>query len=101
MALKKTIVNNKGVVTSYHKITALTVFKQRESRGVEGVQYVMRVQVGSYTSADMRQKSETLKADIMPYTFICSYDELTHIPTFTLAYSKLKELERFAEAEDC
>jgi hypothetical protein len=103
MALNKTIIDNRGVATSYHKIANLSIAKRiaKINNGDdETVIYNLRPQVASYISEEIRQTSEQLNVTITPYSLDCTYDELNTTPAFALAYAKLKDTEQFKDAID-
>lgn len=104
MALNKTITNEKGIATSYHKIGDVIVNKlDVEALDGEAAEqrYALSISVESFVSSEFRQKSERLIAERRSLMPICTLEEIESIPLMTLCYKKLKENEVFAGAEDC
>ena len=89
MALKKSIRQEDGVVTSYHRILFMSQFVNSHTSVV----------VASYVD---RQSRDTLGEGAEPYvrtvTFETDYDPEMNVDS---AYAYLKGLEAFEGSEDC
>ena len=108
MALNKSITNQLGVTTNYHKIREIEMRKIRrtdldpeteEAKIVES--YSMQVQIFSYVSAEVRQNSESYAADRKQLILSATVEEGDSTPAFELAYNKLKGTSIFEGATDC
>lgn len=94
MALKKVITDHKGISTSYHKITDISV------RGKENEFYSAHAALKSYVSEDIRQESVNNEVEISFYYFNLTEEEMNG-NIFVTMYNKIKALEKFEGAEDC
>jgi hypothetical protein len=88
MALTKELVNEKGVVTTYHRVSGVNV------RGSS-----LTCFVDSYVSKDYREAEQS--ADSSVFRFDISVEEEESMGIRALCYNKIKALADWAEAEDC
>lgn len=110
MALNKTLINDRGITTTYHKIGDVIVSKNTMQRPIfddaqpvedNQIYYEVVISVESFVSAEIRQKSDRLVAEHRSFALACTLDELATTPLMALCYGKLKETDVFAGAEDC
>ena len=109
MALKKTIIENNGIQTEYHKIKSINAgSKQVRKIRVDGSNetteeafYRLSVTLLSYVSAELREKSSGLSVKEVEYTFIVSAADVESLPIFKVAYDEVKKLDAYAGAKDC
>lgn len=99
MALNKTLIQDNGITTSYHKVTRATFIDSNgEHPSEEYIPLRLQVNVTSFLNEDYRKTGYSINSEI--YTFdITAADEELGIRK--LAYTKLKALDAFADAEDC
>ena len=88
MALAKELVNEKGIVTNYHKVSSVQL------RG-----NTLTCFVDSYVSRDYREAEQS--ADNSMFRFDISVEEEESMGIRALCYSKIKALETWADATDC
>lgn len=90
MALNKSVRQQDGVVTNYHRILYVTITTNRQNS----------IAVGSYVDADSREYEKTGEF-AQPYQHGSTY-ELTYDPSMTIekAYDYLKTLPQFEDATD-
>ena len=88
MALCKEIITNQGYATNYHKITEVSL-----SDGT------LTCLLTSYVTKEYRDLERP--AARRNYYFDVSIEEEESMGIRQLAYKKLKELEEWADAEDC
>lgn len=88
MALSKEFVNEKGVTTNYHKISHVQLYGDHVHCGID-----------SYVSKDYRDAEQP--ADSSLVSFIITVAEEESMGIRALCYTKIKELEAWADAIDC
>lgn len=88
MALAKELINRKGVVTNYHKISNVNLDGDR-----------LHCRVESYVSKDYRDAEQP--ADSSTFNFNITVEEEESMGIRALCYSKIKALESWADATDC
>lgn len=88
MALAKELVNNKGVVTNYHRVSDVTLSENR-----------LRCKLESYVSRDYRDAD--MCADSSRFRFDITVAEEESMGIRALCYTKIKALESWADAADC
>ena len=88
MALQKEIINEKGIVTNYHKISSVNLTNDRVHCCVE-----------SFVSKDYRDAEQC--ADTALFSFDVTVEEEESMGIRALCYSKIKEFELWADAIDC
>ena len=90
MALYKSVKQEDGVITNYHRILYIMVTTNRQNS----------IAVGSYVDADSREYEKTGEF-AQPYQQGVTY-ELSYDPSMTIekAYEYLKTLPQFEGAED-
>ena len=88
MALSKELVNKKGIVTNYHKISHVDL---RDS--------TLHCMIDSYVSRDYRDAEQS--ADSSMFSFDITVEEEESMGIRALCYNKIKSLEAWADAEDC
>lgn len=115
MALKKTIIENNGIQTEYHKINGIKIGSKHIRRdrievdkdGAKSFEtvnvpiYGITLSLVSYVSQELREKSNTLSVKEKEYHFTIPATDLEFKPLYLLAYAELKKLEAFEGAEDC
>lgn len=99
MALNKTLIQDNGITTSYHKVTRATFIDSNgEHPSEEYVPLRLQVNVTSFLNEEYREAGHSITSNIYSFN-ITSEEETAGIRK--LAYNKLKTLEIFADAEDC
>lgn len=93
MALSKTIIQDNGVETSYHKVTE--VYLRVEDNG----KLMLMIRLESYLDREYRDKNKPIS--FKNYNIFLSSDEAENLSIRQYAYSKLKELPEWADAVDC
>ena len=88
MALSKSITNDVGVVTTYHKIQNVSLY--------EGTLHCM---LNSYDSKDYRVIDKP--AETTTFNFNITVEEEESMGVRALCYKKIKELDSWTDAEDC
>ena len=88
MALTKELINEKGVVTNYHKISNVNLTGNR-----------VRCRIESYVSKDYRTAEQ--EADSSTFNFNITVEEEESMGIRALCYNKIKALESWADAVDC
>lgn len=93
MALRKTITDPQGNTTTYHRVGHISFIptRYRPCR--------VTFELLSFATADFKVPNRPLSG--FRYTFDVSSDEESSMGIRTLCYTKLKELEEWADAEDC
>ena len=98
MALQKTITKNNGVEMNYHRITGVDLMVETNSEDEDNLRLMIRLQ--SYLNKEYRDRNCPIDSE--HYMIPLSTDESTEISGIRqFAYSKLKELPEWADAEDC
>lgn len=93
MALKKTIINNKGQVCEYHKIITSTQNYIGEQKGIIVI-------IASYTNKDYRDIDEREKAVSDTMVFLLFNGEEVFNRGYLYARIKI-EIPEFIGSEDC
>ena len=88
MALQKEFVNEKGVITNYHKISNVSL--------IDGS---LHCRLESYVSKDYRNAEQCADASVFHFTITTAEEESMGIRA--LCYNKIKSLEAWADAIDC
>ncbi len=88
MALQKTITDNKGISTTYHRVSHVSLNNNDLSCTLQ-----------SYVSEIYRENENY--ANAQPYFFVITVEEEESMGIRALCYTKLKELEEWADATDC
>lgn len=88
MALAKELINEKGIVTNYHKISHVDL---RDN--------CLHCIVESYVSKDYRDADQP--ADSAMFNFAITVEEEESMGIRALCYNKIKALESWADATDC
>ena len=109
MALKKTIIENNGIQSEYHKISAIRIgskhMRKTRVKGSAEVKeeacYSFTVTLLSYINAEFRQKSKGHSVKETEYVFTVSAADFESLPIFKVAYDEVKKLDAFEGAEDC
>jgi hypothetical protein len=100
MALNKTITQENGIVTNYHKVTRVNFIDANGEKPSEKVvPLVLQVTVTSFLNEEFREAGHSINSN--SYFFAVTNEEEETLGIRKLAYGKLKTLEVFAEAEDC
>lgn len=88
MALLKTITNEKGVTTTYHKVNDVSLYNNTLNCFME-----------SYVSEEYRNAGYS--ADSLIFTFNITVEEEESMGIRALCYTKIKELQEWQDAQDC
>ena len=88
MALCKEIITKEGYATNYHKFTEVTVSDNK-----------LIGELSSYVSREYRNLNRPAYTKV--YCFDITVEEEESMGVRQLAYKKLKELDEWADAEDC
>ena len=88
MALYKSVTDEKGVITTYHRVTNASVRNNNLSCILE-----------SYVSKDYREVEQPAASGY--YDFTISVEEEESMGIRQLCYKKLKELPEWSDAVDC
>ena len=88
MALTKELINRQGVVTTYHKISNVSLDSNR-----------LRCRIESYVSKDYREVEQP--ADSSTFNFDITVEEEEAMGIRALCYTKIKALEDWSDATDC
>lgn len=88
MALLKQITNQDGVITNYHKVSHVNLYDN-----------TLTCHIDSYVSKDYRNLERN--ADSQIFHFGISIEEEESMGIRQLCYKKIKELDQWADAEDC
>jgi hypothetical protein len=92
MALKKQIIKENGTESNYHKIS-------RVDLSISDDQTRLAVEIESYLNEEYRKANKPNDRDYQ--LFVLEGGEDTTSQIRPLAYSKIKELAAWADAEDC
>ena len=99
MALKKVIVQDNGITTEYHKVNRVSLIDRNgEYPSDEKFPICINATVISFLNEEYREAGHSISSEI--YTFTLDEGEADR-ELRSLVYSKLKELDTFAGAEDC
>lgn len=93
MALRKTITDQRGNTTVYHRVGFIS-FDPARHRPCR-----VTFELLSFATSDFKVPNRPLSR--FKYTFDVSSDEESTMGIRTLCYTKLKEIEEWADAEDC
>lgn len=93
MALRKTITDQRGNTTVYHRVGFIS-FDPTRRRPCS-----LTFEVRSYASSDFSVPNRPLS--MVKYSFDVSAAEEDSLGIRALCYTKLKELEEWADAGDC
>lgn len=88
MALLKELTNEKGIVTTYHKISRVNLARNQVHCGID-----------SYVSKDYRDAEQP--ADSSMFSFGITVAEEESMGIRALCYNKIKALEAWSDAADC
>lgn len=88
MALLKNIKTDQGFITSYHKISQLSLSDN-----------TLMCHIESYVSKEYRNLERPAQSDF--YSFEITVEEEESMGIRQLAYKKIKEMPEWANAEDC
>lgn len=88
MALQKDIVSHEGFTTNYHKIEEINLHDN-----------ILNIVVNSYVSREYREFERP--ADQQSFNFEITLEEEEAMGIRKLAYTKIKELPDWKDAEDC
>lgn len=88
MALQKELINEKGIITNYHKISNVNLQDN-----------YLQCSMDSYVSKEYRDAGHS--ADYSTFNFTITVEEEESMGIRALCYSKIKELEDWATAVDC
>lgn len=88
MALAKEYVDNRGIITRYHKVGGVSVRNSLLSFTLE-----------SYPSEEYRRTAQP--ASMRNYHFEITIEEEESMGIRQLCYAKLKALDEWADATDC
>ena len=88
MALSKELVNEKGIVTNYHKVSSVNLRNGH-----------LTCSVDSYVSKDYRDQEQC--ADSTRFRFDITVEEEESMGIRALCYSKIKATAAWANAVDC
>lgn len=104
MALKKLFVQDNGITTEYHKVARVNLIDRngefpREPDTTDKFSLEINVVVVSFLNEEYRETGHSINTNI--YDFTITKEEEETLGIRRLAYSKLKELDIFADAEDC
>lgn len=93
MALRKTITDRYGITTSYHRVGYISYSPSRHRP------CRLTFEVLSFVSDDFSTPTRPLNR--CKYTVDVSVEEEESMGLRALCYTKLKEIEEWADAEDC
>jgi hypothetical protein len=93
MALRKTITDQYGITTSYHRVGYISYSPSRHRP------CKLTFEVLSFVSDDFSTPTRPLNR--CKYTVDVSVEEEESMGLRALCYTKLKEIEEWADAEDC
>ena len=99
MALSKTIVKNNGIITSYHKVTSVTISQESYLTSDDTNNVQLAVKLTSYLNEEYRQNEQPIETEM--YYFSATSEEEASTSARKLAYEKLKTLSIWADATDC
>lgn len=88
MALSKSITNEMGVVTTYHKIQNVSLYESD-----------LHCMLNSYVSKDYRKLNKP--AENATFNFPITVEEEESMGIRALCYKKIKELDEWSDAVDC
>jgi len=88
MALLKELINEKGIITNYHKVSSVQL---RDN--------ILICFIDSYVSKDYREAEQSADSSMLRFDITVEEEESMGIRA--LCYSKIKELPEWADAEDC
>ena len=88
MALQKELINEKGIVTNYHKISNVSLQDNCVHCFIE-----------SYVSKDYRDAEQS--ADSSVFNFTVTLEEEESMGIRALCYNKIKAIEGWTDAVDC
>ena len=88
MALTKELTNEKGIVTTYHKISHVNMFRNQVHCGID-----------SYVSKDYRDAEQPADSSVFRFDITVAEEESMGIRA--LCYNKIKALEAWSDAVDC
>lgn len=94
MALKKEIIQENGISTTYHKISLINLRTNNDE-----TENTLVISVESFLNEEYRNKNQSIFST--GYIFNIQPDEDINVGIRALGYQKLKELEVFDSAEDC
>lgn len=92
MALKKVVTYDNGTSSEYHKISNVILDSNDEGTRIF-------VTVNSYLNQEFREKNAPIETK--NYSFDIKENEDYDTGIRQLAYNKLKDLDEWADAEDC
>lgn len=95
MALSKTFIKDNGIVTSYHKVTNLSI----ADRNNEDDTLNLNVELTSYMNQEYRKQNQPIET--LYYFFNITSEEEEATSARKLAYAKIKELPEWIDAENC
>ena len=100
MALKKLFTQENGIATEYHKVTRVTFIDNNgEYPSEDKIPLTLQVKLTSYLNEGYRKSGHSIDSEM--YIFDITDEEEETLGIRKLAYAKLKELDTFADAEDC
>ena len=88
MALLKELINEQGVVTTYHKISRVNLSRNQVYCGID-----------SYVSKDYRDAEQPADSFVLSFDITVAEEESMGIRA--LCYNKIKALEAWSDAVDC
>jgi hypothetical protein len=88
MALAKELVNEKGIVTNYHRVSQANLGDD-----------VLTCFVESYVSRDYREAEQSAASSV--FRFDITVEEEESMGIRALCYSKIKALDAWSDAADC
>lgn len=97
MALYKNTTDMRGLTTSYHKIIHIALDTNFSPVNNE---LKMVIGLGSYADQSYRENDARNYLQVNHYSFELSMEEVNSEAIFTLAYKKLKTLNKFQDAID-
>ena len=92
MALNKTFTQSNGIVTSYHKVSRVSI-------NCNDNEISMGVEMTSYMNEEYRESENPVTS--LFYNFDITSDEEQSMSARKLAYAKVKTLPEWADAVDC
>lgn len=88
MALNKQLINDKGIVTNYHRVSHVSLNDS-----------TLHCSIESYVSPEYREMEKY--ADTSHFSFNITVEEEESMGIRALCYTKIKELADWADATDC
>lgn len=98
MALYKSFTDARGMTTSYHKVSHIALTTNVSAADKD--ELTMTVGVSAYADQSYRENDLRNYLSVDHYNFGVSMEEANAESIFTIAYKKLKTLNKFQDALD-